>query len=116
MEWYLKNEAKQCLMAPIKVSDWASLLSLDWWRVISIQQLNPMKSNADIVRAACHLIGRSNRSSTSSLLRRSSSDYTRIGERELRVKTSSVREGLPDYREEIKLLIDGVEYLVVALT
>jgi len=37
------------------------------------------------------------------------------GSEGVKALAASVRVGLPDYREEIKLLIDGGEYLVVEL-
>lgn len=38
-----------------------------------------------------------------------------VGIEGVKALATSVRVGLPDYREEIKLLIDGVEYIVVEL-
>ena len=80
-----------------------------------------MKSNADIVQEACHFIW------TEGQIDRVpefysedfTADYafTDWGKGIDGVKTlaSSVRVGLPDYREDIKLLIDAGEYIVVEL-
>ena len=38
-----------------------------------------------------------------------------VGIEGVKALATSVRVGLPDYREEIKLLIDGGEYIVVEL-
>jgi predicted ester cyclase len=80
-----------------------------------------MKSNADIVREACHVIW------TEGQIDRVpefySQDFTAdyaftdwgTGIDGVKALASNVRLGLPDYREEIKLLIDGGEYIVVEL-
>ena len=80
-----------------------------------------MKSNADIVREACQIIW------TKGQIDRVpdfySYDFTAdyaftdwgTGIEGVKALASSVRVGLPDYREEIKLLIDGGEYIVVEL-
>ena len=82
---------------------------------------DPMKSNADIVREACQVIW------TEGQIDRVpefySEDFTAdyaftdwgTGIEGVKALASSVRVGLPDYREEIKLLIDGGEYIVVEL-
>ena len=80
-----------------------------------------MKSNADIVREACHVIW------TEGKIDRVPEFYSEdfaadyaftdwgTGIEGVKALASSVRVGLPDYREEIKLLIDGGEYVVVEL-
>ena len=80
-----------------------------------------MKPNAAIVREACHVIW------TEGQIDRVpefySEDFTAdyaftdwgAGIEGVKALASSVRLGLPDYREEIKLLIDGGEYIVVEL-
>ena len=80
-----------------------------------------MKSNADIVREACHVIW------TEGQIDRVpdfySDDFTAdyaftdwgTGIEGVKALAASVRVGLPDYREEIKLLIEGGEYIVVEL-
>ena len=80
-----------------------------------------MKRNADIVREACRVVwseGQIDRVSDFY-----SEDFTAdyaftdwgTGIEGVKALASSVRVGLPDYREEIKLLIDGGEYIVVEL-
>ena len=80
-----------------------------------------MKSNADIVREACHVIwteGQIDR-----VPEYYSQDFTAdyaftdwgTGIDVVKALASSVRGGFPDYREGIKLLIDGGEYIVVEL-
>ena len=80
-----------------------------------------MKLNADIVREACHVIW------TEGQIDRVpefySDDFTAdyaftdwgSGREGVKALAATVRVGLPDYREEIKLLIDGGEYIVVEL-
>ena len=84
-------------------------------------ELRQLKPNAAIVREACHVIW------TEGQIDRVpefySEDFTAdyaftdwgAGIEGVKVLASSVRLGLPDYREEIKLLIDGGEYIVVEL-
>ena len=80
-----------------------------------------MKSNADIVREACHVVwteGKIDR-----VPEFYSDDFTAdytftdwgTGIDGVKALAASVRVGLPDYREEIKLLIDGGDYIVVEL-
>lgn len=80
-----------------------------------------MKSNTDIVREACHIIwteGQIDR-----VAEFYSEDFTADyaftdwgkGIDGVKALVASVRVSLPDYREEIKLLIDAGEYIVVEL-
>jgi predicted ester cyclase len=80
-----------------------------------------MKSNADIVREACHVVwteGHIDRVEEF-YAEDFSADYAftdwGVGIEGGKALATSVRVGLPDYREEIKLLIDGGEYIVVEL-
>ena len=80
-----------------------------------------MKSNADIVREACHVVwteGQIDRVEEF-YAEDFSADYAFTnwgsGIEGVKALAASVRVGLPDYREEIKLLIDGGEYIVVEL-
>ena len=80
-----------------------------------------MKNNADIVREACHVVwteGHINRVEEF-YAEDFSADYAftdwGVGIEGVKALAKSVRVGLPDYREEIKLLIDGGEYIVVEL-
>ena len=80
-----------------------------------------MKSNADIVREACHVVwteGHIDRVEEF-YAEDFSADYAftdwGVGIEGVKALAKSVRVGLPDYREEIKLLIDGGEYIVVEL-
>ena len=80
-----------------------------------------MKTNADIVREACHIVW------TEGQIDRVEEFYAEdfsanyaftdwgSGIEGVKALAASVRVGLPDYREEIKLLIDGGEYIVVEL-
>ena len=74
-----------------------------------------MKSNADIVREACHVVwteGHIDRVEEF-YAEDFSADYAftdwGVGIEGVKALAKSVRVGLPDYREEIKLLIDGGE-------
>ena len=80
-----------------------------------------MPSNADIVREACHVVwteGRADRVADY-YAEDFKADYpmTNWGEglNGVRQLVNDVRTGLPDYSEEIKLLIDGGDYIVVEL-
>ena len=80
-----------------------------------------MKSNADIVREACHVVwteGQVDRVEDF-YAEAFSADYAFTdwgsGIEGVKALATSVRVGLPDYREEIKLLIDGGEYIAVEL-
>ena len=80
-----------------------------------------MKSNPDIVRDACHAVwteGQVDRVEEF-YAEDFSADYAFTdwgsGIEGVKALAASVRVGLPDYREEIKLLIDGGEYIVVEL-
>ena len=80
-----------------------------------------MPSNADIVREACHVVwteGRADRVADY-YAEDFKTDYpmTNWGEglNGVRQLVNDVRTGLPDYSEEIKLLIDGGDYIVVEL-
>ena len=81
----------------------------------------PLKSNADIVREACHVVWTEGQVDRVEEFYAAdfSADYafTDLGSGIDGVKAlaASVRVGLPDYREEIKLLFDGGEYIVVEL-
>ena len=80
-----------------------------------------MKTNADIVREACQMVW------TEGQIDRVEEFYAEdfvadyaftdwgTGIEGVKALSASVRVGLPDYREEIKLLIDGGEYIVVEL-
>jgi len=80
-----------------------------------------MTSNADLVREPCHVIW------TEGQIDRAPEFYSEdfmadyaftdwgAGIEGVKALASSVRVGLPDYREEIKLLIGGGEYIVVEL-
>ena len=80
-----------------------------------------MKSNADIVREACHAVWTEGQIDV--VPEFYSEDYTADGTltdwgtgiEGVKALASSVRVGVPDYQEEIKLLIDGGEYIVVEL-
>lgn len=80
-----------------------------------------MKSNADIARKACHAVwteGQSDR-----VFELYSDDFAADcaftdwgpGIEGVKALAASGRVGLPDYREEITLLIDGGEYIVAEL-
>ena len=77
--------------------------------------------NADIVRKACHLVW--TEGEIDRVPEFYSEDFTAdyaftdwgSGIEGVKALAASVRVGLPDYREEIKLLIDGGEYIVVEL-
>ena len=80
-----------------------------------------MPSNAEIVREACQVVWTEGRADRVADYYAADfvADYPMTdwghgldGVREL---VANVRIGLPDYREEIKLLIDGGEYIVVEL-
>lgn len=80
-----------------------------------------MPSNADIVREACHVVwteGRADRVADF-YAEDFKADYPMTnwgsGLDGVRNLVDEVRIGLPDYSEEIKLLIDGGEYIVVEL-
>ena len=79
------------------------------------------KSNAEIVREACHVVwteGQIDRVAEF-YLNDFTADYPFTdwgkGIEGVNVFAASVRVGLPDYREEIKLLIDAGDYIVVEL-
>ena len=80
-----------------------------------------MESNADIIREACHLIWTGGHIDQVpefySVGFKANYTFTDWGTGIQGVKAlaSSVRVGVPDYREEIKLLIDGGKYIVVEL-
>ena len=77
--------------------------------------------NADIVRKACQVVW------TEGQIDRVPDFYSEnfkadyaftdwgMGIEDVKALAASVRVGLPDYREEIKLLIDGGDYIVVEL-
>ena len=80
-----------------------------------------MKTNAEIVREVCHVVwieGQVDR-----VPERYAEDFTADcaftgwgwGIQGVKALATSVRVGLPDYRKEIQLLIDGGEYIVVEL-
>lgn len=80
-----------------------------------------MKSNAEIVRQACHVVwteGQNDRVEDF-YAEDFSADYAFTdwgsGIEGVKALATRARVGLPDYREEIKLLIDGGEYIVVEL-
>lgn len=80
-----------------------------------------MKPNADVVREVCHVVwtqGQIDRVEEF-YAEDFSADYAFTdwgsGIEGVKALAASVRVGLPDYREEIKLLIDGGEYIVVEL-
>ena len=80
-----------------------------------------MKSNADIVREACHVIWTGGQIDRVPEFNSEDfqADYTftdwGTGIEGVKALAAGVRVGLPDYREEIKLLVDGGEYIVVDL-
>ena len=80
-----------------------------------------MQSNAEIVREACHVVwteGNADRVADF-YAEDFKADYPMtnwgVGLDGVRKLVKDVRVGLPDYREEIKLLIDGGEHIVVEL-
>ena len=80
-----------------------------------------MKTNGDIVREACHVVWTEDQVDRVEdfYAEDFSADYAFTdwgsGIEGLKALTTSVRVGLPDYRVEIKLLIDGGEYIAVEL-
>jgi len=82
---------------------------------------NARQSNADIVREACHVVWAEGQIDRVEEFYAADfvADYAFTnwgsGIEGVKALAASVRVGLPDYREEIKLLIDGGEYIVVEL-
>ncbi|MEM1229047.1 MAG: ester cyclase [Pseudomonadota bacterium] len=80
-----------------------------------------MPSNAEIVREACQVVWTEGRADRVAEFYAEDfvADYPMTqwgtGLDGVRALVADVRVGLPDYREEIKLLIDGGEYIVVEL-
>lgn len=90
-------------------------------RVSDIFGAGNMKCNADIVREACHVVWTEGQIDWKDEFYAEdfSADYAftdwGFGIEGVEALAASVRVGLPDYREEIKLLIDGGEYILVEL-
>jgi predicted ester cyclase len=80
-----------------------------------------IKTNAEIVREACHVVW--TESKVDRVPEFYAEDFTADyaftdwgkGIQGVKALAASVRVGLPDYREEIKPLIDGGEYIIVEL-
>ena len=87
--------------------------------VATMNKLSQMKLNADIVQEACHIFWTEGK--VDRVAEFYSDEFTvdyactdwGTGIEGVKALASSVRVGLPDYRQEIKFLIDGGEYIVV---
>ena len=101
----------------------AEVLGVFYWYPSGATWLRKVKTmkNADIVRKACHIVwieGQIDRV-PEFYSENFKADYAYTdwgtGIEGVKALAASVRVGLPDYREEIKLLIDGGDYIVVEL-